>query len=290
LIGGLLGGAGGGLLGGLFGNNRPANNESAGGLNLATGQVTSFSSHGVAANDQAVQQFLQPLQTFISNLLQVTGGQLQGTLGFQAGSRDGSKLMYNNVPGFGSGELKITDIATQLPQLEQILTHALTGISDTLKTVLDHVTDPSQIQAAVQFAAVYDKLKEAAQDDFKAIDAAIGQAGKNTGPFATAMQQLTATFGALHDQAVQFGLSVDVVDRSLARATLHLQQDFQTALNQAFNQASGQGFVNDLQTAVTTYEQNINEAIALGLGNQPSPTSTASPPSLTARSIRFWVS
>jgi hypothetical protein len=109
LIGGLLGGAGGGLLGGLFGNNRPANNESAGGLNLATGQVTSFSSHGVAANDQAVQQFLQPLQTFISNLLQVTGGQLQGTLGFQAGSRDGSKLMYNNVPGFGSGELKITD-------------------------------------------------------------------------------------------------------------------------------------------------------------------------------------
>jgi hypothetical protein len=272
LIGGLLGGAGGGLLGGLFGNNRPANNESAGGLNLATGQVTSFSSHGVAANDQAVQQFLQPLQTFISNLLQVTGGQLQGTLGFQAGSRDGSKLMYNNVPGFGSGELKITDIATQLPQLEQILTHALTGISDTLKTVLDHVTDPSQIQAAVQFAAVYDKLKEAAQDDFKAIDAAIGQADKNTGPFAQAMQQLTTTFGTLHDQAVQFGLSVDVVDRSLARATQHLQQDFQTALNQAFNQASNQGFVNDLQTAVTTYEQNINEAIALGLGSQPSPT------------------
>jgi hypothetical protein len=272
LIGGLLGGAGGGLLGGLFGNNRPANNESAGGLNLATGQVTSFSSHGVAANDQAVQQFLQPLQTFISNLLQVTGGQLQGTIGFQAGSRDGSKLMYNNVPGFGSGELKITDLATQLPQLEQILTHALTGISDTLKTVLDHVTDPSQIQAAVQFAAVYDKLKEAAQDDFKAIDAAIGQGSKNTGPFATAMQQLTTTFGTLHDQAVQFGLSVDVVDRSLARATQHLRQDFQTALNQAFNQAGGQGFVNDLQTAVTTYEQNINEAIALGLGNQPSPT------------------
>jgi hypothetical protein len=262
LIGGLLGGAGGGLLGGLFGNNRPANNESAAGIDLATGRITSSASHGVAANDQMVQQIIQPLSQFVQSLLSLTGGALNGQLGIQAGSRDGVKLM------FGGTTTALTDPA-QLQQAELTIARTLTGLSDTMKTVIDHVTDPSQIQAAVQFAAVYDKLKEAAQDDFKAIDAAIGQADKATGPFATAMQQLTATFGTLHDQAVQFGLSVDVVDRSLARATQHLQQDFRTALDQAFNQASGQGFLNDLQTAVTTYQQNINEAIALGLSNSP---------------------
>ena len=95
-----------------------------------------------------------------------------------------------------------------------------------MKQVISTVTDPSQIQAAVQFATTYDNLKTAADSAFSSISSDT----QAEGPFAQALDQIKQTFADLADQATQFGLSLDPVSAGLAEATKRLSGDFNKSI------------------------------------------------------------
>jgi hypothetical protein len=242
-----------GLVGGLIGNKTPSNNASGANIDLATGAVTG-SSGGVAANDSAVKQISDQLAAFTKSVQQLTGGTAAGLISAQVGTRDGTKIDYAG-PG---GSFSATDVTS----IELQIAKNLSGVSDTLKTVLANLTDPTQVQAAVTFAATYDNLKTAADAAFSSISTDTYKIG----PFATALANLEKTFGDLTTQANLFGLSLDPINAGLAEATKRLQTDFGTSLDSALNTANAAAFVDQLKTVSQTFATNTQEAQAIGLG------------------------
>lgn len=321
-VGAIAGGLLGNIFGGLFGGT-PPNNETAGTVDLTSGSISGVQSHGVAQNDQNFQSIATAIGQFASSINQLLPGALSGTVVPQAGSRDGIKIEY------GGQTYNYPDVQTAINQTEEMLLQNLnlSQVSDTIKTVLSQITDPSQLQSAIQFADAYDNLKTAADSAFasvetatqttegpfeqaidqittifsglttqaqqfglsldpinsalteaanrltgdftKAIFATVETATQAEGPYAQAMDQITEYFTQLTAQAQQFGTSVDAINSALAEATTRLQGDFKNAIQSSYASASGFGYLNDIQSAVTSYSTNTQEAAAIGLGNDP---------------------
>ena len=268
LIGGIVGGLGGSLAG-LFGNSKPSNNASGENVNLATGAISGYQSGGVAANDQTATQIGTALSQFAISIQKLTDtsgnpiGSTAGTINVQAGSRDGIRASYSGPLGsFTSGQY--ADAQSAVNDLELKIAQNLQGVSGTLKVVLANLTDPSQIQAAVQFAGAYDDLTQAAANAFSSISADT----KTIGPFQAALEQINSTFAGLTAQANQYGLPVGPIEQAQAAATQRLTQDFGQSLDAALNAAEtgGSDFVTQLQAVHQAFVQNTNDAAALGLG------------------------
>ncbi len=274
LIGGVAGGGAGGLLGGLFGNNRPSNAAGGANVNLgAGGAVSAFQSGGNGQNDQTAQQILSSVSTFTNQLVTLTNqafpganARVPGTVAIQAGTRGIQASFAGGVGGTFTENAK--DAATAVNQIELQIAQGLTGVSDTLKKVLAQVSDPTQIQSAIQFAAAYDNLKTAADAAFSSISTDV----KTIGPFAQAMMTLNTTFGTLTQQATQFGLSLDPINAGLATATKRLRDDFGTALDQALNTANANDYLNSLQAVSQAFATNAQEQQAIGLGGDQATT------------------
>jgi hypothetical protein len=262
------------FLGGLF-NKKPANNVSTGGIDLSGGGsiVSNPFSSGNAQNDAQAKQITDSISSFTKNLLKETGGAISGNIDVQAGTRDGIKIggTIGSVATGLVGVVKFADAASAISATTLAIAQHLEGVSDTMKKVLGQLTDPNQIESAIQFVNVYDKLDKAFKDSTVSVDAAdaafnsIATDAKAIGPFATAMGQITTLFQGLTDQANQFGLSLEPINFGLAEATKRLQGDFKTALDQSFNQVSGNDFLNQLNAARQTLLANQNEAGAIGL-------------------------
>jgi hypothetical protein len=262
-IGGILGGALGGLFG-LFGGNKKPRNQSAGAnFDLSNFELTAGFSGGNQQIDQATQQLAQGIQQFLA-LLKTTGGALSGNVLLQNGVNTGITA-FSTLPGF-EGDFRLgKDPGAALEMIQLALARSLTGISDSMKQVIDQIGDPAEIQAAIAFATAYDNLSEAAADAFKSVEA-----GKNEiGPFATAMGQITTIFQGLTDQANRFGLALDPINAALAEATSRLQGDFLDALKASANEAGGTGFINQLQSVYDDTMATIRESQAIGLGEDP---------------------
>ncbi len=274
LIGGIAGGGTGGLLGGLFGNNRLANAAGGAIVNLgAGGTVSAFQSGGNGQNDQTAQQILSSVSTFTNQLVTLTNqafpganARVPGSVAVQAGTRGIQASFTGGVGGTFTENAK--DAATAINQIELQIAQGLTGVSDTLKKVLAQVSDPTQIQSAIQFAAAYDNLKTAADAAFSSISTDV----KTIGPFAQAMTTLNTTFGTLTQQATQFGLSLDPINAGLATATKRLRDDFGTALDQALNTANVNDYLNSLQAVSQAFATNAQEQQAIGLGGDQATT------------------
>ncbi len=267
IIGGLFGGAGGGLLGGLFGNKRPSNAAGGAVINLGSGgDVSSFQSGGNSKNDQTAQQILSSVSTFTNQLITLTKGQVPGNVAVQAGTRG---IQASFTGGVGSFTENFQDAASAINKIELQIAQGLTGVSDTLKTVLSHVTDPAQLQDAVAFANTYDDLKKAADNAFSSISTDV----KTVGPFATALATLNSTFADLTDKANQFGLSLDPINAGLAEATKRLRDDFGKALDQALNTLGNSDFLNQLTTTAQAFASNAQEQQAIGLAGDQGTTS-----------------
>ena len=266
LLGGIIGGAGGGLLGGFFGAGK-ANNAGSGSLNLATGQLGAFTSGGVAANDQQAQGILQPISTALSNITGIFGQSVlpQATLIAQAGSRDGIKV--NIASGEGVKSFTGSDAGAVVQEVAQFLFEHrdLSGLSPTLQKAvgsldINQIQDTTQLTTAVNFSKIYDSIVTAADAAFQSIESGAQQAG----PFEQAMSQITDTFAQLTTQAQQYGLSIDPINAALAEATKRINVDFAKAVDAAYNTATGNDFLNGVQSLVDNYASMAREASAIG--------------------------
>jgi hypothetical protein len=265
-LGGLIGGSAGGLLGGFFGP-KPANNAGSGSLNLATGQLGAFTSGGVAANDQAAQGILQPISTTLANITQILGASVlpQATLIAQAGSRDGIKV--NIASGEGVKSFTGSDAGAVVQEVAQFLFEHrdLSALSPTLQKAvgsldINQIQDTTQLTTAVNFSKIYDTIVTAADSAFQSIESGAQQAG----PFEQAMSQITDTFAQLTTQAQQYGLSIDPINAALAEATKRINVDFAKAVDAAYNTATGNDFLNGVQSLVDNYASMAREASAIG--------------------------
>ncbi len=251
-----------GLLGSsLLGNKKPSNASSGATLDLSNFSVTSGFSGGNSQIDQQTQQVAEGVQQFLA-MLKTTGGALSGSVLLQNGVNTGFTA-DSSLPQY-SGRFNLGKDPTQaLNVIELALSRSLTGISETMQTVINQISDPAAIEGAIKFATAYDNLKTASDDAFKSVE----DAAKTTdGPFAQAMAQVQTTLQALTDQANQFGLSLGPINAALAEATTRLQGDFKDSLNKAFNAATGAGFINDIQGVWDSYLAQIKESQSVGLG------------------------
>lgn len=226
LIGGLLGGGLGGLFGGMFGNTRPANQSAGAGFNLATGRITGGFAGGNPQIDQPTLAASQALGNIVASLNAISGGALGGSLLLQNGRNTGVTLDYADVAGFGSGRMSLgRDPLRAVQQIGAALASVTPG-AETLATVLTNLVDPSQIDAAIQFANVYDNLKTAADSAFASIE----DASKQAGPFEQAKAQIIAIFDEISAKTREFGLALDPVNASLAEAQRRLTADFDQSI------------------------------------------------------------
>jgi len=259
LVGGLLGGAGGGLLG-------PAKSTFSSGnfVNLGTGGISGFQSSGNTQNNSTVNSISSAVAQFSKDLatsLKGTGASFAGgALNVQAGT-DGVKASYAGP--LGNITQKFSDAQSAISGIEQAILQNLSNVTGTLKTVLAHVTDPSQLAAAVAFAKTYDAIKTAADSAFSSVESA----SNSIGPFAQALDQINTLFSGLTDQATQFGLSLDPINAALAEATKRLKADFGTTLDQALATTQGTvDFVDQLAAVSKQFAANTRDASAIGLG------------------------
>lgn len=259
LIGGLIGGAGGGLLGGLFGGRKPDLAGSAT-IDLLSGRVGGVASAGNAQNDATARQLIEAITQFSSTIQALTGGTVGGGLTVSAGSRRGIVLSgaigedFRGEASFGQ------DAGRALSAAKLAIVSQLEGISDVMRTVIGQVSDPDQLESAIQFAGAYDKIKTAFDTSFKDIEQ------ETSGPFASAMQQITDLFKQLSDNATKFGLALEPIGGALAEATKRLQKDFITGLEQADFTASGRGYLSQIAELEKAATARLKEAQAIGLG------------------------
>ncbi len=219
-IGGLIGGAIGGAVGGMFGNEKPANAETGFSLDLASGKYSDYRSSGNKENDRDAKEIRSSLSDFTKSIQSISGGTLSGYVNPQVGTR-GTKLDYN-IPGYGSGTYTAADAQDAIDTAELAISRGLTGIGITMKTVIDQVTDPADLDAAIKFAKTYEKLADAAKDSFSSIPSDLNVEG----PFKKAKDDIKDTFDAIADDASTFGLDMAPVTAALDEANKRLTKDF----------------------------------------------------------------
>ena len=251
------------LLMNLFGNKKPSNASAGGNIDFTTGQVTGTFSGGNSQIDQSTAAAVKEIGSFTQNLLKLSGGSLAGNVLLQNGVNTGFTA-DSSVPGY-TGRFNLGKDAAQAVQVVELaLARTLTGVSDTMKTVINSVTDPAQLQDAIAFAGVYDKLKEAFDSSF----ASINQDTKLVGPFGQALDNLNATFEDLTQKAGQYGLALEPVTAGLAEAVKRLKVDFQTALSQQESQlVGGTDFLGAALQAHQQQVANWSDAVRLGFSD-----------------------
>lgn len=237
----ILGGITGGLfgsLGGLLGNSHPRSNATGLSIDLATGAVSGYQSSGSAENDRTAKEIRDSLTDFTKTLQDTSGGTLSGYVNPQA-TDQGIKLDYS-IPGFGSGTYSTKDSQDAIDTAELAIARGLTGISDTMKTVIDQITDPAKLDAAIEFAKTYDKIADAAKDAFSSIPSDL----QTEGPFAKAKDDIKTTFDDIEADAKKFGLSLQPITDALDEANRRLTKDFDR-------------YISDLTTAIDDPLQSL---------------------------------
>ena len=227
-LGALLGGAGGGLLGGLFGAKKPRNQSAGGDIDFSTGKITASFTGGNQQIDADTKQALTQISRFTQGLLEVSGGTLSGQVLLQNGVNTGFTA-DSTLPGFVGRFNLGKDSAQVVETVSLALSRSLEGISETMRTVINQITDPSMLEEGIRFAKVYDDIKKAADSAFTGIDSDLQQIG----PFATALENINEIFKEITANAEKFGLSLEPVNLALAEAHRRLTLDFDRAVQDA---------------------------------------------------------
>jgi hypothetical protein len=257
---------------------KPSTLASGSVIDLASGRVGDVRSSGNAQNDQTVQNISSTLSKFLGELQKTTGGTIAGGSLNVVATTKGIMTHYSGPLGDISGTFSSAQDAIQA--LETAFLHNLTGVSDTLKTVLDHISDPSQIQAAVAFAKTYDEVGTAFDALTKsAMDLVtpFQDASHAIGPYTQAFQKiddqqtaLKAQYDQLASSAQQYGLSLDPIDDAYRKATDTLiisQQSLREAFSQNFADAAAKivdPFTAALNDEVAQAKQRLADAKAIG--------------------------
>lgn len=256
-LGGILGGALGGLFG-LFGNTKPRNQSAGGDIDFATGRITGTFTGGNSQIDQATLGAVKDISAFTKDLLRVSGGALSGNVLLQNGVNTGFTA-DSTLPGY-TGRFSLgKDATAAVETVELALARSLTNISDTMKTVINSVTDPALLRDAIEFAAEYDDIKTAFDSAFSSI----AQDTKTLGPFGQALDLIDDKVADLTDKANEYGLSLEPITAALDEATKRLKSDYRLSLEQQV--AGSSQFLTDALSAHQQVVQNWNDAVRLGL-------------------------
>jgi cytochrome c556 len=237
-LGGIIGGASGGGLGGMFGQSHKRANATGLSIDLSTGDVSNFQSSGSKENDRTARELRDSISDFTKDIQDTTKGTVSGYINPQV-TDQGIKLDYS-IPGYGSGTYKAEDSQDAIDKAELAIARGLTGISTTMKTVIDQVTDPKKLDAALKFADTYDKIETAAKDAFSSIPSDLDIAG----PFKKAKDDIKDQFDDIAADAKKFGLSLKPVTDALDEANKRLTKDFDR-------------YIKDLTTAVEDPLQSL---------------------------------
>lgn len=264
LIGGLLGGAGGGLLGGLFGNSKPRNASAGGGIDLATGRISPFQG-GDPAIDQATLQALQQLGQGLAVLKTIPGNTLSGDLLFQNGKNTGATIDWSGLTGVSgigdAGRMSLgKDPAQAALTIFETLARGLTGVSDTVRKIIDNTTDLTKLAENLSFAPIYDNIKTAFDSAFQNLPSQVEQ-----GPFGQAADQVKTTFDELAAKAREFTLDVVPITAAYDEAFVRVQGDYQTSLSQ--QEAQLIGGTDFLGAALQAHQQQVmnwSDSVRLG--------------------------
>jgi hypothetical protein len=257
------------LITSLFGNKKPSNNAGGLALDLSSGGVTGAS--GNQANLGIAQQIGSSLATFEQQLLtKIPGATLPGgAVNIQKGDLTGITTDYSGPLGhikasFGSTQEAVAAFSVAIAK-------DLGGVSDTLKQTLSTITDPSQIQAAIDVANAYDKVKDSASGAATELSGAYDDIFKNVttdtirsiGPFENVLNQINARFDQLTQSASQYGLSLDPINVGYKAAKDRLASDFNATIAQAL-----QALQDPAQAAVEAEkkagDQRVTDAKAVG--------------------------
>lgn len=262
-----------GVLDGLF-SKKPPNLATGGIINAGTGLISGVISSGNAQNDATAKQIGDAFSSTIAKVMTIPGAKLPaGAIEVQAGSRDGIKIGFlGEIDGQKVQiEKSFKDAQSAISAGLIAIRDNITGVTENTNTILHHITDPSQIDEAIAFAAAYDKLSTAAENAFADIEKTTTTVA---GPFETAMNNIKTTFQGLTDQANKFGVSLDPVNAGLEEATKRIQGDFRTSLQALFDtsvadKAGTVDFQNLTRTAYQSFQQNFREAGSVGLRDDP---------------------
>jgi hypothetical protein len=255
-----------GLLGSLFGNKTPPTNASGGSIDLSTGIAGGISTSGSGVNASAAAGLIKGLSTALQSLTQATGGSLpEGGISAQVFTNKAGQAVYQlDYSGpLGKVTQQFSSAADAIAAATQAAAQNLTGLSSTLTMALQHISDPSQVQAAVAFAKTYDDLGKAQNSFSAALSQISTDTVEKTGPFETALGAINATFTSLSQSAQQFGLSLDPINQALDSATNKLRQDFKTALDEGI--AGTSSVAQSVRSLTQSYQQNVAAASALNL-------------------------
>jgi len=239
---------------GVFGP-KPSTLASGNVLSLGTGGVGGFSSSGNTQNDQTVQQISSTLSGFLGQLKQLTGGTIEGALNIVATTK-GIQTHYSGP--LGNISATFATAAEAIAAFEKAFLQNVQGISDTMRTVLANVSDPQQLEAAVNFANAYDKVGTA----FDSLFASIEESTKQAGPYSKILDQINAQYEALKTSAQQYGLSLDPIVQSYGAARDRLVMDFNKNIADALA-ALTDPFAQTLDAEVSAGQQRVADAKAI---------------------------
>jgi len=258
-IGGPIGGIVGGLLGGLTGLLGPKKSTFASGdvVDLASGRIGDVRSSGNAQNDQTVQAISSTLSQFLQSLTAATGG---GTVGGSlnvVASTKGIQTHYNGP--LGNIDASFASSQEAIQQFELAFIHNIQNVSDTLKSVFAQVTDPSQLQDAINAAKAY----EGAATAFDSLFSSIETTTDATGPYQKILDQINTQYQTLSDSANKYGLSLAPLQDSYAAAQQRLITDFNKNIGDALSSLTDP-FQQVLKTEIDQAKQRVSDAEAIG--------------------------
>jgi len=225
MLGQMVGSMLGGVIGGLFGD--PNNFPKAAAYFTTSGGM--FAGKGAAQQHggplDAVTKLQAGIVDQVNAMLTDMGASISGQLGyFGPGGIGGIQLkagkaytvVGGKVEAFGSGEegaqAAVENFITETFQ-QMAKGGGITGISDTLKTVLSKSTTNSlkELTEQINFAKWYDGL---------------GKTEEEISDAAAALKALNDQFAAMRKQAEGFGLDLGKIDDALASARQKLTDEF----------------------------------------------------------------
>jgi hypothetical protein len=234
---GIAAGIGSLLFGSLF-NKKPSNFASGGVLDFTKNNIFGVNSAGNSQSDATSKQILTSVSTFINTLTTALPGTLvAGSLNTNVGTRDGIRIA-GSIGNAGSerGTLVVSEgvkfgsAEEAIKAVEMLALHYLEGnVSSTARTVLDSLTDPNQLQDALQFITVYDNLKRQFDSAFDSI----ATDAKKIGPFEQAFNQIGTIFDDLTTKANTYGLSLAPINAGLEEAHRRLREDLYKSISDA---------------------------------------------------------
>jgi hypothetical protein len=247
------------LLGSLFGP-KMSNNTGVSNLDLATGVMSSGAGDPRKvdqANINAAGQLTTSVEQFVKFLSSEAGVSAQGRTFFEVGSRDGIRANVAGVDAHFSNDAAGAAQAVGFA-VKQVAAQLGDKLPKEIATALDHVdfSSTASIAAALSQLELVKKFMDTEQK--------YAQAGTPVDQFEASYAATLEQLKSLGEQVRALGISAEETDDLIDKYSESVRANFKTTLTATYYSASGQGFLNNIQGAITTHTSNVHDAGVIG--------------------------